>query len=255
MTRRVDSQLLSKHIIEDIEYMIQRVKSLGPENFNILDINRNIDTSSLLQGDLFFANQSCVNGVDMLKINQMIAYLKANTVRELVEIYEIPSFQFNGTMSDGEDSDGNEITKSENRLDKSSLVGQTLGLLEEKEKDKDWILEHLKRKKIRLKISSIHNSYEILNASPVSFIKYLYRTLKGDKFAISEVRTLTKTFHWFFTDIVSSSDPSMNTKAQVRKINVLNSQVNKTETFKNRDPKSTEDPCPCKVNAGLKGIY
>jgi len=128
---------------------------------------------------------------------------------------------------------------SSNRLDKSSWVGQTLGLLEEKGKSKDWILEQLKHKKIKLKVSPIQNSYEILNACPIFFIKQLHRLLKGDEFEISEVRTLTKTFHWFFTDIVSSSDPSMDTKAQVRKINVLNSQVNKTEIFKKRDLKST----------------
>jgi len=129
--------------------------------------------------------------------------------------------------------------KHANFSNKHNVIGEILGILEEKGKSKDWILEQLNRKKVKLKVSPTTNSYEILKTTPKHFLKHLHSLLKDDDFKIHEVRTLTKTFHWFFTDIVRSSDPTIDTKAQVRKINALNLQVNKAETFKNRDPAST----------------
>jgi len=129
--------------------------------------------------------------------------------------------------------------KTTNFSNKHGIIGEILGLIEEKGKSKDWILEQLNRKKVKLKVSPTTNSYEILKTTSKHFLKHLHSLLKGDDFKIHEVHTLTKTFHWFFTDIVRSSDPTIDTKAQVRKINALNLQVNKAETFKNRNPAST----------------
>jgi len=120
----------------------------------------------------------------------------------------------------------------------SKYIGEILGLLEEKEKNKEWILEELKRKKIKLKVSITANSYEILNGSPEKFVNHVYNLLKDDVLDIKEVKTLSKTFHWFFIDIVSSADPTMTIKSQARKIRTLNEIIKRTEVFKRRDPKS-----------------
>src|SRR3989304_2593097 len=75
--------------------------------------------------------------------------------------------------------------------------------------------------------------------SSKNFVKEIYHLLRDDDLAISEVQTLSKTYHWLFTDMISSADPRMTIKAQARKIRTLNEITKKTETFKQRDPKST----------------
>lgn len=127
--------------------------------------------------------------------------------------------------------------KSTNSLE--NIIGEILGLLEEREKSKEWILEELKRKKVKLKVAPTANTYQILCVTPKKVVNHIYSLLKGDDLAVADVKTLSKTFHWFFTDIISSADPKMNIKAQARKIRTFNEITKNTKTFKNRDPKST----------------
>ena len=132
---------------------------------------------------------------------------------------------------------------SKNRTDKNfnkDIIGETLGLLEEKEKNKDWVLEQLNRRKVKLRVAPTENTYEILKASPKKFVKYIYHLLKDDELAVREVQTLSTTYHWIFTDIIGSADPKMSVKAQARRIRTLNELTKKTETFKQRDPNSTK---------------
>jgi len=132
-------------------------------------------------------------------------------------------------------------SQSSKKKPKSSHVdfGQIMGLMEEKGRHKDWLLDEIKRHRVKLDVSVTTTSYEILKSSPKKFITHLYQALKEDEFFIEDVKTMTKTYHWFFTDIVGSSDPNMPTKAQIRKIMVLTDQIKKTETFKNCDPNDT----------------
>jgi len=123
---------------------------------------------------------------------------------------------------------------------RNDILGETLGLLEEKEKNKDWVLEELKRRRVKLRVAPTENTYEILRASPKKFVKHIYHVLKGDALAVSEVQTLSTTYHWIFTDIIGSADPKMTVKAQARRIRTLNEITKKTETFKQRDPKLTK---------------
>lgn len=110
-------------------------------------------------------------------------------------------------------------------------IAEILGILEEKSLSKDWLLGELKRHKIKLDVSPSSNSYQILkNCSPEK-IKKILSLLKED-LAIKDVKTLTKTLHWFFIDIVSSSDPNLSVKSQARKINALNELLKRTDTFK-----------------------
>src|SRR5439155_2275126 len=84
------------------------------------------------------------------------------------------------------------------------------------------------------------NSYELLNHCSPDFITRLHRALKGDDISgFKDVQSLTKTYHWLFTDIVGGADPTVPTKEQVRKIAALNELMARTETFRNRDSFST----------------
>ncbi len=120
---------------------------------------------------------------------------------------------------------------------KIAKIAEVLGLLEEKGKGRDWLLAELRRHKIKLGVMPI-NAYDILRASPSNFVSHISRLLQDDEFPIGNVRTLTKTYHWFFTDIVGSSDPAISTKEQAHKILMLTDLIRKSETFRQSNPSS-----------------
>ena len=68
------------------------------------------------------------------------------------------------------------------------------------------------------------------NCTP-EIIQKILDVLKED-LAIKDPKTLTRALHWFFIDIVSSSDPNLPVKSQARKINALNELIKRTDTFK-----------------------
>ena len=125
--------------------------------------------------------------------------------------------------------------------DKFAKIAEIQGILDEKGKSKDWILQEIKRLRLRLKlpVRPTMNTFEILKACPVSFVLYLLNVLKSDDVIIQEKLPPTRTYHWFYTDVVASSHPKMTTAEQVHKIMVLNELLSRTETFKQRDPEST----------------
>lgn len=124
--------------------------------------------------------------------------------------------------------------------DKLASIAEVLGACEEKGKTKDWVLQELKRHRLKTSAKPTMTSFEILKSCPIGFISHLLRVLKSDDFEdFEDIKTLTKTYHWFFTDVVGSSTPIISTKEQVRKIMVLNELISRTEIFKQRDPKST----------------
>lgn len=120
-----------------------------------------------------------------------------------------------------------------------STIAKILGIMEEKEKSKEWLLDELKRHKIKLKISPSSNSYEILKSSGIKITRHILKILTNEEFDVKDVKTQTQTFHWFFTDIIGSSDPLISVKAQARKINLLNLFMNNAVTFQKRDKEST----------------
>src|SRR5438105_2702095 len=80
----------------------------------------------------------------------------------------------------------------------------------------------------------------LLKACEPDFVSYILGVLKAeDQEAYEAPPALTKTYHWFFTDIVASSDPSITTNEQAGKIIALNRIMERTETFRHRDPEST----------------
>ena len=84
-------------------------------------------------------------------------------------------------------------------------VAEILGLMEESQKNKEWIFQHLKSKKIKNPAKRTMNSYQILNILSDKALEELHKTLTArdvDEFA--DINSLTKTYHWFFTDIVAA---------------------------------------------------
>lgn len=125
---------------------------------------------------------------------------------------------------------------SENDVEKIAHIAEILGLLDETNLGKDWLLQEIKKSRLKLQVKPTMNSFQILKTCPVDFILRTLHALKGDDFEdFGDVKTLTKTYHWFFCDIVAGSNPTIATKDQVRKVVVLNEVVARTETFKNRD--------------------
>lgn len=132
-----------------------------------------------------------------------------------------------------------QLTKND-KTKKIYEIAEILGLLEETKRGKDWILEEVKKHRMRSLVKPTMNSFEILKSCPNLFVSQLLRSLKGDDVeGFEDVKTLTKTYHWFFTDIVAGSNPNIQTKDQVRKIFVLNELMSRTEIFRNKDPDST----------------
>jgi len=124
--------------------------------------------------------------------------------------------------------------------DQMVKVAEILGLLEDAQKTKEWIFQEIKRKKLKLPVKRSMNSFQILNLCPEEFVTHLLATLKAkDIDDIGDINSLTKTYHWFFTDIVAGSNPTIPSKEQARKVVVLNELIGRTETFKRRDPDST----------------
>jgi hypothetical protein len=128
--------------------------------------------------------------------------------------------------------------KAKLSISKLSQIAEILGLLDETNRGKQWLLEQLKKHKITTKTTI--NSFEILKECPNEFISGMLRSLRGEDIkGFEEIKTLTKTYHWFFTDIVAGSNPTITTKDQVQKIIVLNELLLRTPTFSKRDIKST----------------
>jgi len=121
------------------------------------------------------------------------------------------------------------------KVNKSEKIAEIMGLIEEQEKSKDWLLDELKKLKVKLKTSTVSNSYEILKSSPLSAILTILEILKSDELSVKDIQTFTRTLHWFFTDIVGSSNPNISVTSQARKINALNSFIQKSRIFQKRD--------------------
>jgi len=130
------------------------------------------------------------------------------------------------------------IKKSD--YEKISKIAEILALIEETERNKEWIFQQIKKNRLKIKVKQSMNSFQVLVLCPDEFISKILSVLKAKDFDdIGDIDSLTKTYHWFFTDIVAGSNPTIVTKQQARKIVVLNELIGRTETFKHRDPKTT----------------
>lgn len=137
----------------------------------------------------------------------------------------------------------NELTsknKLQDQLERISNIAEILGILDETNRGKDWLLEMMKKHNIKTSVKPAANLFEILKSCPNDFISRVLKVLKGEDIeGFEDIKSLTKTYHWLFTDIVAGSNPTITTKSQVRKIVVLNELIARSAMFRNRDPKST----------------
>lgn len=117
------------------------------------------------------------------------------------------------------------------KSDNTDNIARILGVLEEKNLSKDWLLWELKKHKIKTSTYVASNSYQILKNCNPKIIQKILDLLKED-LVIKDPKTLTRELHWFFIDIVSSADPNLSVKSQARKINALNELIKRTDTFK-----------------------
>ncbi len=127
--------------------------------------------------------------------------------------------------------------RSNDDLVKQANIAKIIGLMEETERTKDWLVDKIKERRILRKIDPTASRYKILKACPNTFVSELLRILEAGGFIeFSRISPATRTYHWFFTDIVAASKDEIATKDQTRKIIVLTSLIAMTTTFQNRDP-------------------
>lgn len=135
------------------------------------------------------------------------------------------------------------IPKSDNvskMIQRINEIAEILAVLNDTNRGKDWLMQEVKKHRLKSYVKPSMNSLEMLKALPEDFVSKLLKSLRGDDVeGFEDVQTMTRTFHWFFTDIVAGSNPKIPTKDQVRKIVVLNELISRTETFAKRDPNST----------------
>jgi len=131
-------------------------------------------------------------------------------------------------------------TNSNHSPNNIAKIAEILSLLEEAQKTKEWIFQQIKTKHLKLPVKRSMNSFQVLNLCPNDFVDDMLKTLKAkDIEDIGDINSFTKTYHWFFTDIVAGSNPTIPSKEQARKVVVLNELIERTETFKRREPNST----------------
>ena len=121
----------------------------------------------------------------------------------------------------------------DNLVVKLDQIAEILGILNETHRGRDWLLEQLKKHKISIQTHG--NSYDVLKECPDDFTFQMLRSLRGEDIeGFEDIKTMTKTFHWFFIDIVAASNPKIPTKNQVKKIIVLNELISRTDIFQKR---------------------
>ena len=104
-------------------------------------------------------------------------------------------------------------------IERLTQLTEVLELMEETHKDKNWIMERIRANHLKIPAKPSMGSVGILKTCPTNFISHLLGLLKFSEIDVFEgPPPLTTTYHWFFTDIVASSDPTITTNEQARKI-------------------------------------
>jgi hypothetical protein len=137
------------------------------------------------------------------------------------------------------DVSGNSKSKYR-EIEKLAYVAEVMQVLEESHKDKSWVLEQIRQSHLKVSTRPTMSSVRILRMCSVDFILHLLKLLRVtevDEF--SDPPKLSSTYHWFFTDIVASSDPMVSTNEQAMKIIVLNKLIERTEVFRRKKQEST----------------
>jgi hypothetical protein len=126
-------------------------------------------------------------------------------------------------------------------IETKAEITELIELMEETNKNKNWLIDQIKKKRQKIQFKPDMGAVAILKLCQRDFIAHLIGLLDSQKLEGFDnlPPTLSKTYHWFYTDIVAGSDPSLSTDEQARKIFVLNKLIEGSDTFKQRDPDST----------------
>lgn len=126
-------------------------------------------------------------------------------------------------------------------IQKLAQIALIVELMEENHREKDWLVDLIKQKRQRIPIKAGLSTVGILKMCSPELISNILSSLKTSE--ISDIDNtpppITVSYHWFFTDIVAGSDPTITTNEQARKIILLNKLVERTDVFKQRDPETT----------------
>jgi hypothetical protein len=121
-----------------------------------------------------------------------------------------------------------------------ALIMEIIELMEERQITKEWILQQMKLNKERMPSRMTITNVSMLKNCSLVFLSHIHALLqKGDSTLLVGPPPLTRTYHWFFTDVVASTEPSMTTNEQAYKIIALNALIAGTDVFKTRNPEST----------------
>ena len=111
--------------------------------------------------------------------------------------------------------------------------------MEERDKNKEWLVEYLKKNQPEIPVKPNLTVGAILDSSPTEALSELVTILKNGLGEVADPSIgPVRSFHWFFTDIVASANPNMSTEDQARRIVVLTQLVAKNDVFRNRDPET-----------------
>lgn len=142
------------------------------------------------------------------------------------------------SQSENREEPSKSKTENNDDLVKQANIAKIIGLMEEKDRTDDWLIEKIKEKHVLRRIDSTGGRYRILNSCPDQFISEMLSVLKAGEFIeFTKISPATRAYHWFFADIVASSQDEVATKDQARKIIVLNSLIAMTKTFLLKDSK------------------
>jgi class 3 adenylate cyclase len=129
---------------------------------------------------------------------------------------------------------------SKESAQKYSNIAEIIALLEERKKSKEWIFQQVKKHRLKINYKRTMNSFQVLKSCPDEFVSHTLEVLRGnDLDDFHDIISLSKTYHWFFTDVVAGANPSMETTEQLRKIATLHKLVANSDTFSQRDHDTT----------------
>jgi hypothetical protein len=130
--------------------------------------------------------------------------------------------------------------EEEYNREKLAKIAEIVEIMEETHTTKDWLINQIRLKRQKIPLRPTMTIVGVLKACSFEFITDILAELrKSETEDFEHLPPLTKTYHWFFTDIVSGSDPSITTNDQARKIMVLNKLIERIDTFRKRDQDET----------------
>lgn len=124
-------------------------------------------------------------------------------------------------------------------LKRRATVGDILSKLIGLKKDKYWLADQIRLLSPKAQVLPSMTEIEMLNECPDKLIFELKKVFEGLGSTRQEISTFAETYHWFFTDLVASSDPNVTVDDQALRIVDLNKLIEGTATFRNRDVAST----------------